>query len=112
MNIEKTAFQINDQDNVATALEEICKGDWVKLTGECSKEKILAAVEIPTGHKIALKHIKNGEEIIKYGIVIGRATAEIAQGEWVHLHVMKSIYDERSSHLDIKTGAPKDTKYE
>jgi hypothetical protein len=30
----------------------------------------------------------------------------------VHLHVMRSLYDERSSHLDINTGAPKDTKYE
>ena len=34
------------------------------------------------------------------------------QGAWVHLHVMRSLYDERSSHLDINTGAPKDTKYE
>ena len=27
-------------------------------------------------------------------------------------HVMKSLYDERSSHLDVKTGAPMDTRYE
>ena len=64
------------------------------------------------GHKLALRDIASGEKIIKYGVVIGRATADIPQGAWVHLHVMQSIYDERSSHLDINTGAPKDTKYE
>ena len=52
------------------------------------------------------------ENIIKYAIPIGRATADIPAGSWVHLHVMRSNYDERSSHLDVRTGAPKDTKYE
>lgn len=50
--------------------------------------------------------------IVKYGVVIGRATADIPAGSWVHLHVMRSVYDQRSSHLDVRTGAPKDTKYE
>lgn len=54
----------------------------------------------------------NGEDIVKYGVVIGRATADIPAGSWVHLHVMRSVYDQRSSHLDVRTGAPKDTKYE
>ena len=45
-------------------------------------------------------------------MVIGRATTDIPAGSWVHLHVMCSVYDQRSSHLDVRTGAPKDTKYE
>ena len=68
--------------------------------------------EIPSGHKIALLGIARGEKIIKYGVPIGCATKDIPAGTWVHLHNMRSLYDERSSHLDIKTGAPKDTKYE
>ena len=101
----KTAFQIDLKDNVATALAELTAGDEAKLIGDHE-------TDVPTGHKLALRDIASGEKIIKYGVVIGRATADIPQGAWVHLHVMQSIYDERSSHLDINTGAPKDTKYE
>ena len=47
------------------------------------------------------------------GVVpIGCAIKDIPAGSWVHLHVMRSLYDERSSHLDEHTGAPRDTKYE
>ena len=52
------------------------------------------------------------EMIVKYGVVIGRATKDIPMGSWVHLHVMRSNYDERSSHLNVNTGAPEDTRYE
>ena len=62
-----------------------------------------------------LRHIQNiraGEDVIKYGVRIARATKDIRAGEWVHLHNIRSVYDERSSHLDAMTGAPKDTRYE
>ena len=87
-------------------------GQEAGLTGDCGEGSIKAAADIPAGHKIALKDIGAGGHIVKYGVVIGRATADIPKGSWVHLHVMQSIYDERSSHLDVRTGAPKDTKYE
>ncbi|MBQ6823624.1 MAG: altronate dehydratase [Clostridia bacterium] len=38
------------------------------------------------GHKYALRAIRAGENIIKYGEPIGHATAKIAAGEWVHTH--------------------------
>ena len=112
MEHEITAFQIDLKDNVATALTEVKAGQQVKLIGDCREKQITAVTDIPTGHKLALGDIRAGDLIIKYGVVIGRATGDIAMGSWVHLHVMQSIYDERSSHLDVKTGAPKDTKYE
>ena len=40
----------------------------------------------PRGHKVALRPIARGENVIKYGFPIGHATADIAQGEWVHSH--------------------------
>lgn len=42
--------------------------------------------EAPRGHKVALKAIANGENVVKYGFPIGHATADIAEGEWVHSH--------------------------
>lgn len=105
------AFQIDYSDNVATALEELLPGT-IELRGDTLEDFMEAVTEVPTGHKIALKDIAVGEDIIKYGVVIGRATEAIVKGSWVHLHNIRSIYDERSSHLDAVTGAPKDTRYE
>ena len=111
MGSEQTAFQIDARDNVATALSPLVPGS-VTLRGDATGAAVTAVSEIPVGHKIALRDIAAGEDILKYGVVIGRATADIPAGSWVHLHVMRSNYDERSSHLDTTTGAPKDTRYE
>ena len=50
---------------------------------------------IPAGHKFALKNIKKGEYVIKYGEIIGKATTDINAGEWVHTHNVKSHLDEK-----------------
>lgn len=112
MEKEITAFQIDLEDNVATMLQTAAQGREVMLTGDHTEESLTAVTDIPAGHKLALRDIELGGPIIKYGVVIGRSTADIPKGSWVHLHVMQSIYDERSGHLDVCTGAPKDTKYE
>ena len=49
---------------------------------------------IPAGHKFALKDIACGDLVIKYGEIIGRATKDIKEGEWVHTHNVKSHLDE------------------
>ncbi|MEN1761429.1 UxaA family hydrolase [Anoxynatronum sibiricum] len=107
------AFVIDPTDNVATALGEISPGP-VPLTGLPPGESIsLEAVEvIPPGHKIALSAMSAETPIVKYGVVIGCTTMPVEKGAWVHLHCMRSLYDERSSHLDAHTGAPTDTRYE
>lgn len=111
MKETQTAFQIEAADNVATALEEIISGT-VSIAGEASGEEIEAITRIPKGHKIALREIEVGEEVIKYGVCIGQACEHIKAGSWVHLHNIRSMYDERSSHLDVVTGTPNDMMYE
>lgn len=106
-----TAFQIDLSDNVATALKPLEKG-VVRLRGDASGTAVEAVEHVPAGHKIALKDIEAGEDIVKYGVVIGRAVKAIPRGSWVHLHNIRSVYDERSCHLDAVTGAPRDTRYE
>lgn len=53
-------------------------------------EKDNVCVDLATGHKIALSDISKGEDIIKYGYPIGCATENIAKGESVHSHNMKT----------------------
>ena len=107
----QTAFQIDKTDNVATALTALTAGE-VRLLGDAANPSIQAMEAIPVGHKIALADLAEGEMIVKYGVVIGRTTKPVRAGSWVHLHVMHSNYDERSSHLNVETGAPEDTRYE
>ena len=53
-------------------------------------EKDNVCVNLETGHKIALCDIEKGTDIIKYGYPIGYATENIAEGESVHSHNMKT----------------------
>jgi altronate hydrolase len=47
---------------------------------------VVARAGIPQGHKIALREIKAGTPVRKYGQVIGVATEDIAPGDHVHVH--------------------------
>lgn len=110
-NFIQKCFQVHCSDNVATALDELKPGP-ARINGDSLERQIEVLEKIPRGHKIAIKDISKGEKIIKYGITIGVATKDIKKGFWVHLHNMKSLYDEGSSKLDLITGAPTDTKYD
>lgn len=54
--------------------------------------------EISAGHKVALKDIKAGEKIIKYGFPIGVATGDISKGDWVHVHNVKTLLNETAEY--------------
>ena len=73
-------IKINDNDNVAVAVNEIPENTEI--------DGIRTLSVIPMGHKVALRDIKEGEDIIKYGQVIGVANSDIKQGEHVHSHNM------------------------
>lgn len=108
--VNQFVFRVTEKDNVATALTDLVPGAVV-VRGDGDKKKVTCLDQIMNGHKIALLPIQAGSPIIKYGVVIGEATKDIEEGRWVHLQNMKSRYDERSSTLDIYTGAPTDTQY-
>lgn len=52
--------------------------------------KIKAISDIPLGHKIALKDIRQSDIVIKYGRPIGSAIKDIKVGEHVHVHNIRS----------------------
>ena len=47
-------------------------------------------VNVENGHKYAVRDIKSGENVIKYGEPIGRAVCDIKKGEHVHSHNLKT----------------------
>lgn len=55
-------------------------------------------VNLSNGHKYAVRDIKCGEDIIKYGCPIGHATADIKKGEHIHTHNLKTNLSEKGSY--------------
>ena len=80
-------LQIHPDDNVVVCLEQLGKGEKITLS---DGREIEAIEDIPAGHKIAIKDIDNGGNVIKYGYAIGHATENICVGRWVHTHDIKT----------------------
>lgn len=76
------SIRIHPSDNVAVALEPVKAGTVLSVDGL----SVTTAEDIPQGHKVALKDIGEGEDIIKYGFSIGHALSGISAGQWVHTH--------------------------
>ncbi|MCW3979440.1 MAG: UxaA family hydrolase [Candidatus Bathyarchaeota archaeon] len=98
----KKALQIDGKDNVATATSDVGEGEVVEVLSPHGVviERPEASEPIPFGHKIALVDLGMGEEVIKYGEVIGVASQEIAAGVWVHTHNVESATVPTSAHRE------------
>ena len=89
----KKAIQIDGRDNVATVTSEVEEGEAVEVLspeGEVLVKPKVAGY-VPFGHKIALRGLEKGDEIFKYGEVIGVASEDIGLGAWVHTHNLESV---------------------
>jgi altronate dehydratase len=105
----RAALVISERDNVATALQPLEDGVVLDLGAI-----VLTVREpIPPGHKISLRAIGAGEQVIKYGSPIGLATADIAAGTHVHTHNVSSSrgrgdLDEPASPAEPRLAEPPD----
>jgi len=90
MNIQK-AIIMEQKDNVATLLSGIEEGSQVQIEIGEGDFTVQAKEPISYGHKIALKDIEKGGEVIKYGEVIGRAIDHIIDVSFVHAHNTESL---------------------
>ena len=68
-------IKITPADNVAVALQDLSQGAVV--------EGVTLSMDIPRGHKIVLRDLKAGENVIKYGFPIGHVTRDAAAGSMV-----------------------------
>jgi len=91
-------FQVDPRDNVATALRDLAAGE--ALAG------LTLAEPIGRGHKAALRPIAAGEQVLKFGFPIGRATRDIAPGAHVHSHNVATALATDGSY-DYRPEAPR-----
>ena len=76
-----TVIRVKEVDNVAVAVRDIAAGEQ-PLPG------LTALDSIPQAHKIALTDIPAGGEIIRYGVTLGHAKADIPAGSWINEHML------------------------
>jgi altronate hydrolase len=82
----KPIIKIHNRDNVVIALKNFSQGETIEIDGK----SIVLLNDIEKAHKIAIKDIEEGAEIIKYGYPIGKTTAAIKTGEHVHTHNVRT----------------------
>ncbi len=80
------ALMVDESDNVAVCLHDLDQGSEAAVRLGKENFAVTAADAIPRGHKLAIREIAEGEKIIKYGEIIGQATANIGKGNHVHVH--------------------------
>ncbi|MDO7488704.1 UxaA family hydrolase [Peribacillus sp. NPDC096622] len=85
MSEYKTLY-LSRKDSVAVALSEIPANTSVVVKSDLEELVVPILEPIRFGHKFAVKAIEQGEDIIKYGEVIGAASAFIPAGAHVHVH--------------------------
>ena len=51
---------------------------------------VRAKNDIPIGHKLAIRALRDKDTVIKYGVDIGRTVAAIDVGEHAHVHNIKT----------------------
>jgi len=84
------AIVMKANDNVATVVEPLSQGTTIDLSVGGELVSVKVAEQIPFCHKFAIKEIAQGDQIIKYGEVIGLATQPIHVGQHVHIHNLES----------------------
>jgi len=101
IDVAQKSILLNVKDDVATALTDLKEGDAVSAALDDVSVDVVLREDIQLGHKYALREIVRGEEILKYGLPIGKALEDIRAGEWVHVHNCRS---ERFGHRHQKYG--------
>ena len=82
---------IDPKDNTGTVISRnMTKGRVVEVEGAGELRQIEILRDIPYGHKIAIRPIRKGETVYKYGLSIGTALEDIAVGDHVHTHNIES----------------------
>jgi len=95
-------IRLNAADNVVIALSDLAAGSQPEDLGG------ILVQPIPRGHKIATRALARGENVIRYGQIIGQATADIPAFAHIHSHNlgMAPHSDDYAIGADLRPVAP------
>ncbi len=94
---KQKVLQVHPSDNVLVALKDLEKGDMILFNS--NSYQLLDSV--PAKHKFTIKHIPADGSIIMYGVLVGKATMDLAVGSKI------STENTRHASDDFKLGERK-----
>ncbi|MBK5227241.1 MAG: UxaA family hydrolase [Actinobacteria bacterium] len=82
----------HEGDDVAVAIEDVPSGREAVAVAMDTGGRVTVTTrgEVPLGHKVALKDLKDGDDVHKYGVAVGHVTADVSTGDYIHTHNMRS----------------------
>ena len=83
---QATFLKINPADSVVVCLQAKRKGDVMEIDGQ----RVVLNQDTPAGHKVLIRDVSEGENIIKYGYPIGHARQDLKAGDWVNENNLKT----------------------
>jgi len=79
---------MSPEDNCLIARLELKAGATVTIDDRA----VTLAQDVHLGHKVARRDLRPGDQVLRYGAIIGVATAPIAAGAHIHTHNLESCY--------------------
>lgn len=79
-------IKINHDDDVIVLLDNAKKGEIISY----DNKEIELLDDVLMGHKVAVRDIEAGSDVLKYGYSIGKAKRDIKVGEWIHSHNLET----------------------
>jgi altronate hydrolase len=80
--LDRVALTLAGGDDVVVAIRDLAAGSVLSTPDG----RLVVATDVPRGHKLAVRAVAAGGSVHKYGQSIGRASADIAVGDHVHVH--------------------------
>lgn len=77
--MSRLVIKIHPNDNVAIATIDLPLGTTVE-------DGIITLSDIPQGHKVLLNDLKQGDAILRYGVILGYVLSDMPKGSWINEH--------------------------
>ncbi len=106
--MKRKVLKVNEEDNVLVALTDLSKGETISYNGS----DYLLQDDIKAKHKFFTKDMQPGDEVIMYGVLVGKAQVFIPKGGWMNTSNVKHAaapYEYRK--VDYKWTAPDVSKF-
>ncbi|BFG80346.1 galactarate dehydratase [Paraburkholderia terrae] len=94
-------IRVHPNDNVAIVVNDGGLG-----TGAVFSDGLVLRERVPQGHKVALADLAEGDEVVRYNVVIGYALKALPKGSWINEHVIRMPTPPGLEDLPIATIKP------
>ena len=75
--MHRSVLQLDSRDNVLIALTDLKAGEPIEFAGQT----YTPPKNVPAKHKFAIRSLNIGDDVVMYGVLVGRAVKPIAAGE-------------------------------